>query len=127
MNITQALLLAALIGGGLYFTLGGSSPAPDAPLVNGGRIHGARAAQLVREGALLLDVRTPAEFAAGHLEGALNIPVQTLKERAAEVPKGRAVVVYCRSGARSANAARLLVAEGHAQLYDLGPMSAYPR
>jgi len=93
--------------------------------VNGGRVHGARAAALVEEGALLLDVRTPAEFAAGHLDGALNIPVQALKARLAEVPKDRAVVVYCKSGARSAHAARLLLDAGHPRLYDLGPMSAY--
>jgi|LauGreDrversion4_2_1035121.scaffolds.fasta_scaffold434854_2 rhodanese-related sulfurtransferase len=128
MNTPQTLLLiAALLGGALYYMKSrGATPSADAPLVSGGRIHGERAEALVKEGALLLDVRTPAEFAAGHLDGAINIPVQVLKRRVAEVPKDRVVIVYCRSGARSAHASRLLLSEGHTTLYDLGPMRAYP-
>jgi len=121
----RSLLIAALLGGFAYLSRLDTAPNSDTPLVNGGRVHGARAAALVEEGALLLDVRTAAEFAAGHLDGALNIPVQALKARLAEVPKDRAVVVYCKSGARSAHAARLLLDAGHPRLYDLGPMSAY--
>ncbi len=80
----------------------------------------------VDEGALLLDVRTPEEFAAGHVEGAVNIPVQTLAERISEVgPRERPVVVYCRSGGRSAKATALLREAGYQQVLDLGPMSAW--
>lgn len=80
----------------------------------------------VDDGALLLDVRTPEEFAAGHVEGAVNIPVQNLAERMAEVgPQDRPVVVYCRSGARSARATAMLKEAGYQQLLDLGPMSAW--
>lgn len=78
----------------------------------------------VSEGAVLLDVRTPAEYAEGHLPGAINIPVQELEARTNELPKGSRIVVYCRSGARSARAKSLLEAKGF-KVLDLGPMSAY--
>ena len=80
--------------------------------------------QLVATGARLLDVRTREEFAAGHLRGALNIPVVELGDRLAEVgPRDQPVVVYCASGVRSAHAADLLKRAGFARVYDLGPMS----
>lgn len=84
----------------------------------------ARARQMVEGGALLLDVRTPAEFASGHLDGAVNIPVQELSARAGEVARGRPVVVYCRSGRRSADAKRILEARGH-EVLDIGAMGNY--
>ena len=78
----------------------------------------------VAAGAVLLDVRTPGEFSEGHLQGARNIPVQELANRLAELPKGSDVVVYCRSGGRSAVARQMLEGRGHTVL-DVGPMSAY--
>lgn len=85
----------------------------------------ARAHSLVEQGALLLDVRTAEEYGAGHLAGAVNIPVQQLAERLSEVgTRERPVVVYCRSGGRSAQAASLLQRAGY-QVCDLGPMSAW--
>lgn len=78
----------------------------------------------VAQGALLLDVRTPKEFAEGHVPGAMNIPVQDLGQRLSDVGAPRQVVVYCRSGGRSAAAAQLLRRAGH-DVLDVGPMSAY--
>ena len=89
------------------------------------RVDGATARKLVSEGALLLDVRTPSEFGGGHVEGAQNIPVDELERRISEVPKDRAVVVYCRSGGRSARAAGLLQQHGRGPVHDLGPISAW--
>lgn len=80
--------------------------------------------EAVARGALLLDVRTPSEFAGGHLEGAVNIPVDELPARKAEITAGREVVVYCRSGRRSAIAADLLRDAGH-KVLDIGTMSAW--
>lgn len=88
------------------------------------RVDGEAARAHVADGAQLLDVRTPGEFASGHIEGATNIPVHELRERLGELDRGRAVVVYCRSGARSASAARLLAGAGF-EVHDLGPMSAW--
>jgi phage shock protein E len=79
--------------------------------------------ELVAKGALLLDVRTPEEFRERHLEGALNIPVQELDLRVAELgAKERPVVVYCRSGARSAAAAKVMTSAGY-RVLDIGAMS----
>ena len=84
-----------------------------------------KARELVASGALLLDVRTPGEFAGGHIEGALNIPVQELGTRVSEVgPTSRPVVVYCRSGGRSCAAAGILSQAGY-EVVDVGGMSGY--
>ena len=69
---------------------------------------------------LLLDVREPHEFAAGHLPGAVNLPLSQLDARAAEVPATGAVVVYCQGGTRSAQAvARLQAGFGLGNLRSL--------
>ncbi|MBL8951739.1 MAG: rhodanese-like domain-containing protein [Myxococcaceae bacterium] len=89
-------------------------------------ISGEQARELVsRRGALLLDVRTPEEFAAGHVDGAKNVPVQVLDAELARLPakKNQPIVVYCRSGGRSARAAAMLGAAGFTQVHDLGAMS----
>ena len=83
-----------------------------------------RARQLVADGAVLLDVRSPAEFAAGHVDGALNIPVQELSGRLTELRGKPNVVVYCRSGGRSCAAASILEKAGH-QVVDVGAMGNY--
>jgi len=63
-------------------------------------------------GSVLLDVRTPAEFAAGHLPGALNVPQAQLRARLGEIPERRPVWVYCASGFRSYLALRVLRQKG---------------
>lgn len=83
----------------------------------------AEAHSRVEHGALLLDVRSVEEYAQKHLPNAVNIPVQDLAARVAEVPKDRDVVVYCHSGARSARAARLLADKGYTRITDLGGMN----
>ncbi len=91
-----------------------------------GDVSSVEARRLVQEGAQLLDVRTPGEFASGHLEGALNIPVQDLESRLSAVgPKEKAVVVYCASGARSAAAAGVLKRNGWKTVRNLGAMSRW--
>lgn len=64
------------------------------------------------DGALAVDVREPEEWAAGHVEGSLWIPLGQLQARAGELPRDRPLVVVCRSGSRSAYAADALVAAG---------------
>lgn len=88
------------------------------------RANEARA--LVKQGAQLVDVRTREEFAQGHLPGAKNLPVEALAGRTRELgSKDKPVVVYCRSGARSGQAASLLRAAGFKKVVNLGPMSAF--
>ena len=87
-----------------------------------------RAKQLVRDGALLLDVRSPAEVAGGHVDGATNIPVQVLGSRLAELgERTRPVVLYCASGVRSASATGTLRRAGFTQVFDLGAMARWGR
>jgi len=91
-----------------------------------GDISSAEARGLVQAGARLVDVRTPGEFAAGHIPGAVNIPVGELNARMSELdPRDVAVVVYCRSGQRSSSAARLFRSAGFKAVRDLGPMSRW--
>jgi rhodanese-related sulfurtransferase len=74
----------------------------------------------------VLDVRTPEEFAAGHVPGAVNIPHEQVAARATDVPKDKDVRIYCRSGRRSALAAEALAAQGYTRLGHLdGDMMAW--
>lgn len=65
---------------------------------------------------VFIDVRTPEEYAEGHIEGAVLIPVQELAERINEVPKDKQVYLYCRSGRRSADAAGMLAKAGYTNI-----------
>lgn len=84
------------------------------------------AREKIHRGAQLIDVRTPREFAQGHIPGAVNIPLQALSQRHREIT-AREAVLYCRSGRRSQQALRLLQSQGHEQIYDLGAMSRWRR
>lgn len=123
------LLSAACTGAGTPTDTGstGESEAArpgTAALAGPMTVNGSRAHELVAAGALLVDVRTPQEFAAGAIEGAINVPVDQIGSRLAELePRDRPVVVYCRSGRRSAAAADTLFDAGFAQVYDLGGMT----
>lgn len=68
---------------------------------------------------MLLDVRTPKEYAEGHIAGAKLIPVQVLAERLNEVPHDKQVYVYCHSGTRSARASKLLAEHGFTNIENI--------
>ncbi len=67
---------------------------------------------LAAGGAVFVDVRTPAEHAAGSRPGSLNIPLDELERRAGELDKSRTIVLCCASGARSGVAASILKRKG---------------
>jgi rhodanese-related sulfurtransferase len=67
----------------------------------------------------VLDVRSPDEYVAGHVPGAVNIPHDQVAARLAEVPKDKDVVLYCRSGRRAGMAAEVLAANGYTRLKHL--------
>jgi len=78
--------------------------------------------KLGQPGFLLLDVRTPEEFAAGHIAGAVNIPHDQLANSASRLPKkdgNTEIAVYCRSGRRSALALDWLGTQGYQRLWHL--------
>lgn len=93
----------------------------------------ALAHKLVSEGALLLDVRTPEEYEGHHLDGAINIPVDQIGSRMAEIDKlttndkAKPIVVYCMSGGRAAQAKDDLVKAGHTQVTNLGSISNWDK
>jgi rhodanese-related sulfurtransferase len=85
---------------------GSSQPGPRA-----GQLSEVPAAS-VPDGAWLLDVREPDEWAAGYAPGARHIPLGQLGTRSTEIPRDETVYVICRSGHRSARAAQALVSGG---------------
>ncbi len=99
------------------------SPAKPASAPAAGPVD---AATLAREpDVLFLDVRTPGEFASGHLEGAINIPVGDTARMAETIGrKDRPVVLYCAVGGRSAQALSALKAEGFTRLANGGGVDA---
>jgi len=76
----------------------------------------------------LVDVRTAEEYQAQHIDGALLIPVDVIaSEAAAKLPdKGATILIYCRSGNRSATAARALAGLGYTKVYDFGGIINWP-
>jgi rhodanese-related sulfurtransferase len=119
---TKRLALAVLLA------LAAASSAVAWPTVEKGFDDPARLGRLIKEGKpdyLLVDVRTPAEFASGHIPTAINIPVDTIGTRPPTGKKDALIIVYCRSGNRSATARKLLVDLGFTNVVDFGAVSRW--
>jgi phage shock protein E len=83
---------------------------------------------MIADGAKIVDVRSPGEFADGAYPGAVNIPVGILGSKLEELgPKDRPIVLYCASGARSAKAARILAQAGFSKAVNAGGLDDMPR
>lgn len=79
-----------------------------------------------REGAILLDVRTPQEYRDGFIPGSKNVPLQAIDKVAELVEnKDTALYVYCHSGSRSRQAASILEYLGYSNVTDIGGIAAY--
>ena len=83
------------------------------------QVHVSEVRGLVESGACIIDVREPAEYAAGHLKGAVNIPLSQLRERMEEVPKDRPVYLHCRTSQRSYYALCTLAGRGWRNLRNI--------
>lgn len=88
------------------------------------RVDGPAAHELVSKGAVLVDVRSPEEFAEKHIDGALNVPLDAVASHDFG-GKDTILVLYCRSGHRSEQAATELVKSGYRNVHLLGAMSAW--
>ncbi len=77
--------------------------------------------ELIQQGAQIVDVRTPQEFAQAHAQGASNIPLNELATRVSELERSKPVVVCCASGARSSMAKSLLEKAGFTSVHNAGP------
>lgn len=107
--VVWAALAAGLIG--LFFlTRGGGVPAD--------------LGKFQERGAVVLDVRTPGEFAQEHVKDAINIPVDELQSRLGELTVGP-IIIYCRSGMRSRRARAMLEGAGF-EVLDMRRLTSFP-
>jgi rhodanese-related sulfurtransferase len=86
-----------------------------------GNVDVAEARDLIGEkgGLVILDVRTVSEYERGHLEGAINIPVEALSGRLSELNPNDELLVYCRTGNRSTTAVGILKENGYDRIYHM--------
>ena len=91
---------------------------------SGGESNGSEDAVVVQSDAIIIDVRTPEEFAAGHLEGAVLIDIKdaSFDSKIAALDPDAAYIVYCRSGNRSAQAVERMRGAGIDDITDLGSL-----
>lgn len=75
---------------------------------------------VIKEGAFLVDVRSPAEFASGSVKGAVNIPLDNLQQQITKFKAKQNIVVFCRSGNRSSMAKNILSQRGFQNVTDGG-------
>jgi len=77
--------------------------------------------EMLKSGAIIIDVRSKAEFAGGHVRGAINIPVDMLPSSLNKLSdKNKTIITCCASGARSASAKNLLDSNGYTNVYNGG-------
>lgn len=126
-RVAGALVVVALGGCG-----GSDDAAPTAATHKAGAeeagaeeaelIDPAQGEALVADGAMLIDVRTPAEYEAGHIEGAVLSSLESgdFEARLADLDPSSSYVLYCRTGNRSAAAAALMVEHDFERVYDMG-------
>lgn len=93
-------------------------------LFGGGADKEADIPQLLQAGAVLIDVRTPGEFAGGSIEGALNIPYDRIAQAIGQhtTDKSKSIIVFCHSGARSGAAKKALERAGYTNVINGGSL-----
>jgi len=109
---------------GVFFVF--SSPSSDSTVntTNDSKLNMETVEVDMKDGSLLVDVRTPEEFSAGYIEGAVNLPLDKIEiGQTPQVARDKTLYVYCRSGNRSAEAAEILKSAGFIDIIDLGGMN----
>jgi phage shock protein E len=94
----------------IFQKLFGSTPAADL-------------GSLIQEGAFLVDVRTPGEFAGGHVKGSVNIPLDKVAAELSRFKNKKHIIVFCRSGNRSSQAKSILNQNGFTNVVNGGTWS----
>jgi phage shock protein E len=130
MKLSVFLAVVAL---GTPIVACGAGPAPATPvsaapinLEGVEEVDGARAHELVKGDARLVDVRTPDEFKERHIDGAENVPLDRLYDQDVGAKDG-AVIVYCKTGGRAKRAASALRSKGYTKVYLLGAMDNWEK
>jgi rhodanese-related sulfurtransferase len=119
--VENVLFIAvALISGGMLLW----------PMINkakgGAQLDTLAATRLINDGAVVIDVRAPNEYSAGHLVNAKHIPVADIDKRIADIPTGKPVLVYCDAGNLSVKASAALKKAGRDQIFNLsGGLTAW--
>lgn len=75
---------------------------------------------VIANGGVIIDVRTPAEYAGGHIKGSVNIPLASLGSQLNKIKKDKPVITCCASGMRSSSAKSLLQANGYKEVHNGG-------
>ena len=81
-------------------------------------------AQLVKQGAIILDVRSKGEYACGHIKGSINISVDTLSSNLSKLKKDKPIIICCASGVRSASAKSILESNDFTEVHNGGGWSS---
>lgn len=103
------------------------TPAPEAPKATITNVEWAQALEMQKNGAVLIDVRTPAEVAEGTAPGSINIPLQEAEQRIADFPKDKDLLIFCRSGKRSMAVSNFLIQNGYERVFNVvGGFLAFP-
>lgn len=91
-------------------------------LFGGGGDKNADIPRLLKEGALVVDTRTPGEYSNGHVKNAINIPYDRIARSIDqyETDQSKEIIVYCRSGSRSSQAKKYLINAGYTNVVDAG-------
>ncbi len=69
--------------------------------------------QLVKAGALIIDVRTVGEYKTGHIKNSINIPLSDIQRSLNKIPKNKTIITCCASGMRSGSAKQILISNGY--------------
>lgn len=76
--------------------------------------------QLIKDGAVIVDVRSTGEYAGGHIKGSMNIPLDQLSGKLNKLNKNKPIITCCASGMRSASAKGMLKSKGFTEVYNGG-------
>ena len=107
-------IIVVLFGGGIYLASSNGSDSTDQTTTS-------TSTQQLATGTVVYDVRTAEEFAAGHAEGAINLPIESIVDGTyPAVEKDTPIAVYCRSGNRSGQATATLTQAGFTNIIDIG-------
>jgi rhodanese-related sulfurtransferase len=121
-NLIRFILtfLVAILGSVAF---AGEPQLTEAPSISAAELHERRNSG---EAPVVIDVRTPAEYAAGHVPGAINIPFDQVAERIAEVEAPNGVALYCMVGPRARKGESALLAAGYESVFHLeGGLAAW--
>ena len=120
------IFLIAILGSGAFVgssAFAGESQSTEAPSISAADLHGRRTSG---EGPVVIDVRTPEEYAAGHVPGAVNIPFDQVAERISEVDAPDGVALYCMVGPRARKGESALLNAGYSSVFHLeGGLAAW--